>query len=120
MSQKQSESDGRYSVKTIEYRDQDGMAITVMMILFDGEGNQALEEAGYRGDYLILSKVDGGIGLSTNDVHHFCNRMCSHDDDTLLDFMLAIKRGLISFERIVDGHSYSRAEMDQIVDSVRD
>lgn len=106
----------RYDVKTIEYKDERGMAITLMLIKFDGIGNDALERAGWRGDYLGVVEVDGGFREATNNFHSWCRRVENHEDGELLDFLTGINRGVIPFTAPTDGATYTNSDLRHIVD----
>lgn len=115
MSIEQGSVGDRYETKTIAYNDENGMEITLMITKFDGRGNDALEKAGWIGKYYIFTKVDGGASQTWNDEFAMCRALCSHDDDSLLEFCNALKEDRLSFDVVMDGYTYKASDLDDLV-----
>jgi hypothetical protein len=108
-------SDTRYSTKTIKYIDKEGTSVVIMLTSFKGEGNEVLEEAGYRGDYLLMSNMEMGADHYSTNPWAFSAEIEGDGDNHLRLLLQKINSGTIPFGSIEDGGVYDPIRIKNLV-----
>ncbi len=106
----------RYSTKTIEYRDNEGTSAAIMLTLFEGEGNEVLEEAGYRGDYLLMSNMEVGADNYSTNAWDFSSQIEGAGNNHLKFLLQKINSGTIPFSSIEDGGVYDPERIESLAE----
>lgn len=106
----------RYEVKTFAYNEDVGPGLyRIMVVRFNGNGNEVLEQAGWRGNYCMFMEVSGGARYATNDEYEFSNELTAYDDDSLLNFLRKLKSSDSVWNRVEDGREYTPSDIKKIV-----
>lgn len=101
-----------YDVKTVQWSQPDSsLAFPLMMIKMDADGNDVLDDAGWRGNYVLFANVDIGAMEFSNDPMKmaFTTEECRK-------FMFAVKTGGIDWEHIEDGDVIRPSLIDVLED----
>lgn len=103
--------------KAIKYTvPEDGTAVPMILTAFEEEDNQPLDDAGYRGRYVMFSLIDGGVQDCFTDPYSSTHHVVGGE---VLDFILEVRRGWktygdngIDWTEIEHGGVYDRADFD--------
>lgn len=105
----------RYDTKTIEYNEDGPGAYKLMITRFDGNGNSLLESAGYRGEYLLITKLGAGTMDTWNDVHSAGRAFTAVDDRHLTQLLSALKRDYGLWTDVEDGEVFTPAKIEEML-----
>lgn len=106
----------RYDTRTIRYSEDGPGAYNLMITRFDGEGNEVLEGAGFRGEYLLITKLSAGSMDSWHDVHAAGRAFTAHDDDHLTRLLSALERDYGLWTEIEDGETFTPDKIEAMLD----
>lgn len=108
--------EARYDTKTIEYSEDGPGAYALMITRFDGEGNEILGRKGFRGEYLLITKLGPGKMDSWHDVYQAGRAFTAHDDDYLTRFLSQLERDYDLWLEIEDGERLTPSKIEGILD----
>lgn len=98
--------------------EEEGVNVPMMLTAFDGDGEELLEDAGYRGRYVLFAMIDGGVAEADHDPYGFDHWAISGD---VLGAMNKIRRGWstrgsdgIDWSDIEHGKEYKVGELHKM------
>ncbi len=105
--------------KAIVFNEENGPgSVPMILTAFEEENNEALDQAGYRGRYVMFSLIDGGVSDAFTDPYESAHHMVEGEVQQLL---LAVRRGWknhgksgIDWNELTHGESYDRTDFDAV------
>lgn len=103
--------------KAVVYNDPDGgLSVPLILTAFEEEDNIALDQAGYRGRYVMFSLIDGGVQESFTDPYKSGHHLVEGE---LMDFITGVRRGWqthgkegINWSNLEHGGFYDKEDFD--------
>lgn len=102
-------------VKVVGVKDNQGTYHTVMLTRIDGNAYHAMQQKGFRGEYIFYTIADAGVVDS-----HYDPRKLRHEapylgrNDVAYALMVGIHDGIIPWDRVVDGSIIDPVDLDEM------
>lgn len=107
--------ENRSETKVVGVKDNEGTYHTVVLARIDGNAYQAMQQKGFRSEYVIYSVIDAGVVDS-----HYDPRKLRQEapylgrNDTAYELMVGIHDDVIPWDRVVDGSVIDPVDLDEM------
>jgi hypothetical protein len=106
-----------YDTRTVRLSEDGPGAYTFMFTQFVGEGNEALGQAGYRGNHTLATRISSGKKRTYHDPLKLLMEENFIREDSIIDeFIKSVMWRDEVFDELVDGAVYHVEDMEEILD----
>lgn len=101
--------------KVIEYSEDGPGCYTIGVFRIKPNDGGLLNKAGWRSEFFVYAKLDGGIEFATHDIFELDSKVSALDDDNLFTLLSAVENDG-KFTELVHDMTYTPDKIDEFIE----